>query len=167
MSARMRTGVILLVALALTMIAAVGEATPIRGVPIRERLELDFAGIEAPAPEGRCSAPAALLHYSGEGWMSHLGRVSVTSNHCSYVDEQGNPTGTYGQAELVIVAAGGDELHGTYRGWLVEGTTYAEILVITGGTGRFEDAVGVIVERVELDPETYAVSIRGRGRISY
>jgi len=62
--------------------------------------------------DGRCSAPSQWVSSSaGTGTMSHLGRVTWTTEHCFQLF-----AGTFGDAVLVITAANGDRLYGTYDG---------------------------------------------------
>ena len=79
----------------------------------------------------------------GSGTASHLGRVSMTSNHCFDLPN------LMTQGQFTLVAANGDELHMTYGGTcnppippLGGITTCVANNVIVGGTGRFADATG-------------------------
>lgn len=151
----------------LMLIATVAQATSPQPLPVRERLEGSLAAIPVPAPEDRCSQPALLLQYAGEGTLSHVGKVAFTSTHCSYLTAEGQPSGRYGEAVLVMVGPRGDEIHATYEGRPLDATHYLEIMEITGGTGRFAQATGEIVEIVTLDMTTFGVSVRGWGWIVY
>jgi hypothetical protein len=148
------------------LVATAALAAPIKKLPFNERLE---GHLTAPptlsSEEGRCSAPALLLSYAGEGNISHLGTVTWSSTHCTYLDEQS--TGQFGEADLVVVAANGDELYGTYAGSITGPGTFEETMTITGGTGRFLGATGVVAETGSYDTVTYALEIRGHGWISY
>lgn len=168
MRARTRSSVTAMIVIGVLMMGAIAQAAPIQGRPFQERLEASFVSIDMPALE-RCSEPALLLHYAGEGTMSHLGRVTFQSSHCSYLDEDWvDVTGEYGEAEMVIVASSGDQLWATYEGQQIgDTTTYIETMTITGGTGRFEGASGLVREIVTVDSATFNVSIRGDGSISY
>jgi hypothetical protein len=113
--------------------------------------------------DGRCSQPSQWVSTSaGSGVISHLGRVSWTTEHCFQLF-----AGTFGDAELVITAANGDQLFGTYDGVMTGETSFAESLVITGGTGRFAGASGTIEESGWFDPGTGYMEIDGIGSISY
>lgn len=149
------------------LIATAALAAPTEDLPFNERLEGHLTTEPGPAPQGRCSAPALLLSYAGEGNISHMGKVTWSSTHCTYVNDHWEPIGQFGQAELVIVAANGDEVHGTYEGSVTGPTTFIETMTITGGTGRFLGAIGVAAETGSLDPVTYDIEIRGEGWISY
>lgn len=74
-----------------------------------------------------------------EGTMSHLGLVTGHMEHCPPV----LPGQTaYTNGHLLLVAANGDELVGEYEDPDGEAPF---VIDITGGTGRFEGASGVIV----------------------
>jgi len=83
----------------------------------------------------------------GSGTASHLGLVSMSSNHC-VVPIDGLPIGM--QGEMTLVAANGDEVHMTYTGTcgpfpfppVGETITCNSENVIVGGTGRFANATG-------------------------
>ncbi|MCJ7782152.1 MAG: hypothetical protein MUQ27_15165, partial [Acidimicrobiia bacterium] len=96
------------------------------------------------------------------GTISHLGRVSWTTEHCFQVF-----LGTFGDAVLVITSANGDQLYGTYDGVLTSGTTFVEDMIITGGTGRFAGASGVVAEAGWFDLATGYMEVTGDGWISY
>ena len=75
-----------------------------------------------------------------EGRMSHLGRMALTTSHCSTLDGSAAVGG-----EATFTAANGDELWATYTAvtvapppLIVQETDF----VIVGGTGRFENATG-------------------------
>ncbi len=79
------------------------------------------------------------------GTVSHLGLAHVYTTHVPNL-----VTGALEQGTFRIVAANGDEIHGTYEGAgtydehradLVHG---AATFVISGGTGRFDGATGTI-----------------------
>lgn len=94
--------------------------------------------------------------------ISRLGRVSWTTEHCFQLF-----AGTLGDAELVMTAAYGDRILGTYDGIMTGSTTVADTLVITGGTGRFAGATGIVAETGRFDPDTGHMEITGRGTIRY
>lgn len=113
--------------------------------------------------DGRCSRPSQWVSTSsGSGVISHLGRVTWTSEHCFQVF-----AGSFGDAEVVVTAANGDKLFGTYDGVMTGETTFAETMIITGGTGRFSEASGTIEETGWFDPDTGYMEITGVGSIIY
>lgn len=77
------------------------------------------------------------------GEVSHMGRTTMISNHCTPAFE------TIAGGEMVLEAANGDDVYIHYWGWApfpIPGVT--EIIeidldfAIVGGTGRFEGATG-------------------------
>lgn len=112
---------------------------------------------------GRCSTPSQWISTSsGTGVISHLGAVSWVTEHCFQLG-----TGTFGDARLVITAANGDRVYGTYDGVMTGETTFAETLTITGGTGRFAGASGTVDETGWFDPVTGYMEVTGTGWIVY
>ncbi len=67
----------------------------------------------------------------------------------------------------MIAAANGDELFGTYDGVMTGETSFAETMVVTGGTGRFGGASGTVEETGWFDPVTGYMEITGVGSIVY
>ena len=116
--------------------------------------------------EGRCSQPSQWVSSSaGSGVISHLGRVSWRTEHCFQLFA--GTFGTFGDARLVITAANGDQLFGTYDGVMTGETTFAETVFVTGGTGRFAQASGSIDESGWFDPDTGFMEVTGAGSIAY
>jgi hypothetical protein len=158
---------VVVMALAAAVPAAAGEAAE---RPIKENLSGYALGMEfSPTfPEGdtfdgRCSQPSQWVSTSaGSGVISHLGQVGWTTEHCFQLF-----AGTFGDAELVITAANGDKLFGTYEGVMTSETTFVETMIITGGTGRFVEASGTIEETGWFDPVTGYMEITGVGSIIY
>ena len=80
----------------------------------------------------------------GSGTASHLGHVTMVSNHCT------PPGNAITGGQMTLVAANGDELHITYSGTcsappfppVGEVLTCSTDNVIVGGTGRLADATG-------------------------
>lgn len=123
--------------------------------------------------DGRCSGPALwVMHFTGEGTGTPLGRVTGNGSHCTYPpDQTGNMT--YGDGESLSVAANGDELWIEYEngsGGYTEDplvTTFEDDVMIVGGTGRFEDATGEGLERGVFDFAAAAFEMTIEGWISY
>jgi hypothetical protein len=87
------------------------------------------------------------------GTASHLGRTTFHSEHCIV------PTPDGGQivgGVLVLTAANGDELHGTYTGSFGAFPPIGDPVVVTGtwvvsgGTGLFENASGTAEMRAQV-----------------
>ena len=164
-----RTVTVVLVVVALLALAIPAFAGQAIERPIREDLSgYTVSMVFSPSPDGdtfdgRCSEPSQWISTStGTGRISHLGRVTWTTEHCFQL-----ATGTFGDADLVITAANGDKLFGTYDGYMTGATTFAETLIITGGTGRFSGATGTIDEVGSLDLATGYMQIDGYGFITY
>ena len=167
-----RTATIVLLVVAMLAIAVPAFAGQSVERPIREQLSGYVVGIEY-APNfpahagdtfgGRCSVPSQWIStMSGTGTISHLGTVSWTTEHCFQLF-----AGTFSDADLVITAANGDKLYGTYDGVMTGETTYVETMVITGGTGRFAGATGTVDESGWFDPVTGYMEVTGLGTITY
>jgi hypothetical protein len=114
----------------------------------------------------RCSQPSQWISTSaGTGTISHLGRVSWRTEHCFQLFR--GTFGAFGDAVLVVTSVNGDQLYGTYDGVMTGETTFVEEMIITGGTGRFAGASGVVTEAGWFDPGTGYMEITGDGWISY
>lgn len=75
----------------------------------------------------------------GTGEMSHLGKITLSTVHCSNPDPA---SGQYKDGLAVYTAANGDELHATYE--QMGAPTDPCVEKVTGGTGRFKNATGEI-----------------------
>lgn len=158
--------------LVVTLLAAAVPASAGRAMerPIKEDLNGYVLDMELspwfPAGDafgGRCSEPSQWVSTSaGSGVMSHLGSVTWTLEHCYQLFD-----GTFGDAEVVITAANGDQLFGTFDGVMTGETTFAETMVITGGTGRFVGSLGSVAETGWFDPDTGYMEVTGVGSIIY
>jgi hypothetical protein len=113
--------------------------------------------------EARCGDGALWIStMSGTGTITHLGRVSWEATHCFYDDYM-----TFGNAEITVTAANGDQLFGTYNGTMSGPTTWVDELTILGGTGRFLGATGEVAESGWYDPDSGYMEITGEGWITY
>lgn len=93
--------------------------------------------------DGRCSIPADyVVHFTIMGEATHLGKVNALLEHCGYPDFQNPGLGTDREGTMLIVAANGDELHGSYQGEALGGGHFSGTVEFIGGTGRFEGATG-------------------------
>jgi len=169
-----RSLAVALVVVVLMAIAAPAMAGHSVETPIRENMTGGVVGIvfapnfpfEGDTFGGRCSVPSQWISTSsGSGTMSHLGKVTWTTEHCYQMFA--GAFGTFGDAELVVTAANGDQLFGTYNGVMTSETTFVETVVFTGGTGRFAGATGTVAETGWFDPVTYYMEITGVGSIVY
>jgi hypothetical protein len=91
---------------------------------------------------GRCSIPADyVVRFSMAGQATHLGEVNARLEHCGYIDWQ-TGLGTDRDGTMLITAADGDELYGSYEGEALGGGHFSGTVEFIGGTGRFVDASG-------------------------
>ena len=103
--------------------------------------------------EGEYDNPSGefpIFHESiaGEGQATHLGRYALA------VEETVNLLNASAVGTLVLIAANGDKVTGTFTGHAQPGplVTITEEVTITGGTGRFTGAAGsFVIDRV-FDP---------------
>ena len=101
--------------------------------------------------EGRCSTPSDyIIEFSGTGQATHLGEVTAVFEHCSRMDvdmSTGAVDFEYGDGQMMVLAANGDELWGTYTDGtgklMADGNVaWSDAFTLTGGTGRFAGASG-------------------------
>ncbi len=165
--------VIFAIAALLVAVVPAAFAASLKERPLKEDLSGYATGIVYAEDFGngdtfnnRCSRPSQWISTSeGTGTISHLGRVSWTTEHCFQLFL--GTFGEFGDAEVVITSANGDQLYGTYDGVMTSATTFAEDMIITGGTGRFAGASGVVAEAGWFDPATGYMEVTGDGWISY
>lgn len=149
--------IILLAGLAL----AIGVLLPASALPAAGSSDLPFKGtvvgsatfpLDPTCPTGRRTWSAAT------GTASHLGRVTMVTNHCT------PPANVITDGQMTLVAANGDELHMTYSGTCdfdplaAVGDVFPcnTVFVVAGGTGRFQGATGTA-------PTTALITFAGFG----
>ena len=97
----------------------------------------------------RCSTPLRLGVSDATGNALHMGNMTYHTEQC--VNPQ---TGQITAGILVLTAANGDEIHGTFTGQARSVPGESHVLadfVFTGGTGRFERATGEAEMTAVLD----------------
>jgi hypothetical protein len=125
---------------------------------------------------GTVSANVQAFAITGEGTgvAAHLGRFTSSLEGAIAI----TPEGTEGGGTQTIVAANGDQLTGTFTlstpGLPSEAHTTMLVTTLTGGTGRFSDAHGILRSVLEVSPMSFdgltlvnGVEGTVRGRISY
>lgn len=147
-----------------------------------ERDRLPFIGqyqatesaLLAPADAGaepRCAAEGRFtLTFEIEGRASHLGQFTGTGSNCTAFPIPGPVAIEDGV--FIVTTMSGDRLFGIYEGEQdavdASGSAVFESRnTITGGTGRFTDATGVLVDRGVIDFSTGQSSATMEGWISY
>lgn len=164
MSTRTTTGIIVIAALALVGCQDEGPAalTPAdaelsmheTGATPERPFEGSFAGTMAVV--GPCGEEGqVMLHVAGAGHATHLGRSTLSIEFCH--DWSSGPTE---DLMAVYTAANGDEV------WmLAEGEGFdmgSSEYEVWGGTGRFEDADGLLYVVGTLNPDlTWTTSVTG------
>lgn len=114
------------------------------------------------------TCPALVLSAPGEGNATHMGRSILLEEWCW----SGAPT-DLGTRSLIITAANGDELWATPSTILfTSDTTFEEVAIIEGGTGRFENATGEFNESVAItfgdETQSFGTfTMSGLGTLSY
>jgi hypothetical protein len=99
-----------------------------QAVPFKGRAEYTLTAVE----------PDGTLKYSGTGHATHLGLFTADAS----LFPHGH--GTF-SATVVFTAANGDQLFFIAEGEFTSPTSVLGMAMITGGTGRFEDATGEAV----------------------
>lgn len=99
------------------------------------------------------------------GTASHMGTVTYLTEQC-LVAHAGQPTEIIGKM-LVLTAANGDEVHGTFSGQsapdpVLKVPVVHATFVFNGGTGRFEDATGTAAMSAVLTPTGVPYTYTGR-----
>ena len=115
------------------------------------------------APDGECPTTELHSYMDATGRVSHLGRSTLTGDHCT------PPLTEYGPSEATLVAANGDEVDMIYHGEcpplgdLNEGDVLecSFVFEIVDGTGRFDGADGEGIGTLSLiwaghEPKTTA-----------
>jgi hypothetical protein len=131
--------------------ALAGAQVPFRGS--------DVGGFQFP---GLCADGALQVVIYGEGTATHLGRYTYAANECF------NPINGVFVGVHTFTSANGDQLFGTYSGQVAptadeDLVTYHELLLITGGSGRFAGASGMFEVNglADLASLTYSQSLTG------
>lgn len=130
--------------------------------PFKIEAEGDFSLF----PGDGVTCPAVVLNALGEGTATHLGLSTLLEEWC--FNGEGNDLGT---RTLTLTAANGDVLHGTHSYILwTSPTSFEEVLVFDGGTGRFENATGEFNESVVIIFDTEfsgTFTLSGEGTLTY
>jgi hypothetical protein len=126
-------------------------------------------------PDASCPFSGLGGTLTGSGTATHLGAVTISATHCSIPTHAGSVAISRGA--LAFTAANGDILYVEYMGTLspfpdASGTnTFVGNYIVTGGTGRFENAAGDgLLSGTfsgSLATRFFTGSITAEGRIGY
>jgi hypothetical protein len=157
--------------LALASVLALVVAIPAMGassheVPIKgSTLSVDGYADPIGCPDGT----AWTYLSSGEGRVSHLGRVQIDVEHCTAFDDVAG-TGTFGDGGWTLRAANGDHLYVSHQGsfeLVGESSVVTGTWTVTGGDGRFTGAYGHGEMWAVSDFETGTTTLNFAGVITY
>ena len=111
---------------------------------------------------------------SGQGTATHLGRTAISGTNCVTPPAPGTPpVYNFADGSIILMAANGDTLNGTFSGSFVptgKGTVFA---VVNGtysfnrGTGRFAAATGSGVLTGTQDIASGKGQLQASGTLSY
>jgi len=168
MRQRSWVAVLLAAALCLAFAAPVAAKNPVRPFGVT------FGGLGSLGPPDDCPGAQFRIGISGSGQMLHLGRVGLTSTHCTY-SAPATADSTFDQGVVTFTASNGDALYLIWHGHQVlsplPNPTWSDIDTVTwsvtGGTGRFADASGSGSGAGWSDLTTLWVEVSLWGTISY
>lgn len=160
----------------ITMVAAIGlsagaaAAGPSRAVPIHEDLVGQMTGINLAEDfqlgslfGDRCSLMSNyMITFEGTGTVSHLGRVTWHSEHCTQL-----LANTASDGVLTLVAANGDTLVQHYGVVIHSPTESTKAATFVKGNGRFAEVTGGITSDAVWYPDTETFTFEGSGWIEY
>jgi hypothetical protein len=150
----MRPGASLLVVAALLATAIIAFATELKHVRGRA------AGTVSVAPSEN-DASLFIIHFSGTGTLTHIGRFEFVLDSLATVDSEGNPSAVPGSSTGTITTPNGDQIFFTL-GWTVDrdgdqidGTGP---VTVQAGTGKFA--------QITLSGEFITLADLGTGQMS-
>jgi len=127
---------------------------------------LDFS------PDSPCPVLTGII--SGQGKTTHLGRTTISGTNCVMPPADGAPpVYHFSDGKIVLMAANGDTLNGTFSGSFVPTGKGTVFTVVNGtysfnrGTGRFAAATGSGALTGTQDIATGKGQLQAKGTISY
>jgi hypothetical protein len=128
-----------------------------------------FSGSGIPADQ-RCGPAALTLGFAISGTATHLGRFAGTGTNCTEFTLATAAVAIW-DGLVTLEAADGSTLTTSYEGGQGAPATgvasFAHTHVVTGGTGRFEGAVGRLTVAGEIDLVAFTLSGTVTGWLSY
>ena len=169
----MKNRILILILSVVTLFACTSDTLITDGVDLTKKKAVErpfkikkVVGTFSFFPGDGVSCSGVVLNALGEGTVTHLGRSTMLEEWCwnGTAEDLGTRT-------LIFTAANGDELHGSHSEilWTSE-TTFEEVLVFDGGTGRFENATGEFNESVVITyntPFSGTYTMSGVGTLTY
>ena len=124
------------------------------------------------SPDAGCPILTGII--SGQGKATHLGRTSFSGTNCVTPPANGAPpVYNFSDGKIVLMAANGDTLNGTFSGSFVPTGQGTMFTVVNGtysfnrGTGRFAAATGSGTLTGTQDIATGKGQLQAKGTISY
>ncbi|TFZ03297.1 hypothetical protein [Ramlibacter rhizophilus] len=157
-------------------IALASVAQPALGRPFKGSLDLEERIGRMSRCPGAQGQPGTGGTLNGTGHATHLGAVQLYGSHC-ISSEPGTPPAAFTvyDGQMAMRAANGDVVMADYSGvfsLVVTGSyTFEGQYVVTGGTGRFQNASGTgrLYGALQGDVPSFqqAVSMDAQGEIDY
>jgi len=126
----------------------------------------------AVSPEAGCPILTGII--SGQGTANYLGRTAISGTNCVTPPAEGAPpVYNFANGNIVLMAANGDMLYGTFSGAFVptgKGTIFTVVdgtYSFSRGTGRFAAATGSGKLTGTQDIATGKGKLQATGTISY
>lgn len=110
---------------------------------------------------------------SGQGNATYLGRTAISGTNCVTEPTSNPPIYHFADGKIILMAANGDTLNGTFSGSFVPTGKGTEFTVVDGkysfsrGTGRFVAATGTGRLTGTQDIATGKGQLQAKGTISY
>ncbi|MDB5758061.1 MAG: hypothetical protein JWM30_1350 [Burkholderia sp.] len=124
------------------------------------------------SPDAGCPILTGII--SGQGTATHLGRTAISGTNCVTPPAEGAPpVYNFANGKIILMAANGDTLNGTFSGSFVptgKGTVFTVVdgtYSFSRGTGRFAAATGTGKLTGTQDIATGKGKLQATGTISY
>jgi hypothetical protein len=153
-------GAVLLLVAAMAPAAAAGAQRPFLG---------KYSGLGVAVTQ-RCGPAALTIGHQISGVATHLGRFSGSGSNCTEFTLATDSVAIW-DGQIDLIAADGSTLSGASEGSQAAPANgvaaYSQTMTITSGTGRFEDASGLLIITGTINFTTFAASGEVTGWLSY